>query len=160
METAMIRLCALVLLPLNCLAATATGSASQADVLLGSWLKAQAGITSWSADFTLTRSLQSLAQPLTATGHVWFAAPSQFRWELGKPAQTIAVRAPQEVLVIYPKLRRAERFPLTEQQGGPWRDALQLLEAGFPRSQSELQAQYDILNETVKGDTCEIAMRP
>jgi len=156
----MIRFVALVLLPLNCLAATATGSASQADALLGSWLKAQARITSWSADFTQTRALKSLAQPLTATGHVWFVAPNQFRWELGHPAQTIAVRAPRELLVIYPKLRRVERFPLGGEQAGPWRDALQLLEAGFPRSQTELEAQYEILNENVKDDTCEIAMRP
>ena len=156
----MVRLIVLSLVFWNGIAADAVGGASQAGALVESWLKAQTGITSWSADFRQTRALKSLAQPLTASGRVWFSAPNQFRWELGHPAQTIAVKASQELLVIYPKLKRVERFPLTGQQMGPWRDALGLLEAGFPRSQAELDAQYEILSEEVKGGMCEIAMRP
>ncbi len=124
------------------------------------WLAAQTNIQSWSADFVQTRKLKSLAQPLTATGHVWFAAPNRFHWELGHPAQTIAVREPQALLVIYPRLKRVERFPLTGEQTGPWRDALALLEAGFPRSQAELQAQYNILSETQQGTVCELTLQP
>jgi outer membrane lipoprotein-sorting protein len=91
---------------------------------------------------------------------VWFAAPNRFRWELGHPAQTIAVCAPTELLVIYPRLKRVEHFPLTGEQAGPWRDALALLEAGFPRSQAELQAQYNILSQTVTNETCELVLQP
>src|SRR5262245_39161944 len=101
---------------------------------VSTWLAAQTNIQSWSADFVQTRTLKSLTQPLTATGHVWFAAPNRFRWELGHPAQTIAVRVTEELLVIYPRLKRVERFLLTGEQTGAWRDALALLEAGFPRS--------------------------
>jgi outer membrane lipoprotein-sorting protein len=114
----------------------------------------------WSADFLQIRTLKSLTQPLTATGHVWFAAPNRFRWELGHPAQTIAVRAKDELLVIYPRLKRVERFPLAGEQAGPWRQALGLLEAGFPRSQAELDAQYNILNESVANQTCEVLLQP
>ena len=128
--------------------------------LVASWVAAQTNIHSWSADFVQTRSLKSLTQPLTRTGHVWFAAPNRFRWELGDPAQTIAVRAPTELLVIYPRLKRVEHFALTGEQAGPWRDALGLLEAGFPRSQAELQAQYNILSETVTKETCELVLQP
>jgi len=145
---------------LNLIAATDASATTQPSSFVVSWLKAQTQVHSWSADFTQTRSLKSLAQPLTAKGHVWFSSPNQFRWELGHPAQTIAVRAAQEMLVIYPKLKRIERFPLTGQQSGPWRDALGLLEAGFPRSQAELESQYDILSENLKGDSCEIALQP
>src|SRR5215831_15574805 len=74
--------------------------------LLTSWLAAQTNIHSWSADFIQTRVLKSLAQPLTATGHVWFAFPNRFRWELGNPPQTIAVREAGELLIVYPKLKR------------------------------------------------------
>src|SRR5512141_1808675 len=73
------------------------------------WLNAQTNIHSWSAEVVQTRILKTLTQPTTAKGHVWFEAPTRFRWELGKPAKTIAVREPQELLVIYPRLKRVEK---------------------------------------------------
>jgi outer membrane lipoprotein-sorting protein len=134
--------------------------AAELNPQVASWLAAQTNIQSWSADFTQTRMLKSLAQPLTATGHVWFAAPNRFRWELGHPAQTIAVREPAELLLIYPRLKRVEHFPLTGSQTGPWRDALALLEAGFPRSRAQLEAQYNTLSQSVNGQLGELVLQP
>ena len=108
---------------------------------LTAWLAGQTNIRSWSSDFVQTRRLKSLTQPLTASSHMWFAAPNRFRWELGRPAQTIAVRAPDELLIFYPQLKRVEKFPLNAAKPGPCGDALSLLEAGFPRSRTELEAQ-------------------
>jgi outer membrane lipoprotein-sorting protein len=125
-----------------------------------SWLAAQTKIQTWSADFVQTRALKSLLAPLKASGHVWFAAPNRFRWELGHPAQTIAVRAPRELLIIYPRLQRVERYPLTGNQTGPWRDALSLLEAGFPRSAAQMEAQYNILSQTSSDDRVELTLAP
>ena len=106
------------------------------------WLAAQTNLQTWSADVTQVRSLKTLAQPLTARGQVWFAAPNRFRWELREPSPTIAVRQPEQLLVIYPKLKRAERFPLQGPQAGPWKETMALLEAGFPRSQAQLQSRF------------------
>jgi outer membrane lipoprotein-sorting protein len=127
---------------------------------LSTWLSAQTNIQSWSADFIQTRALKSLTQPLTATGHVWFAQPNRFRWELGHPAKTIAVRAADEMLIFYPMLKRVERYPLGGDQTGQWRDALALLEAGFPRSQAELENRFRILSQTVTNQICELALQP
>ncbi|HET7626357.1 MAG TPA: outer membrane lipoprotein carrier protein LolA [Verrucomicrobiae bacterium] len=140
--------------------ATLEANAAGLDPLVAKWANAQTNIQTWSSDFTQTRTLKSLTQPLVATGHVWFAAPNRFRWELGHPAQTIAVRAPKELIVIYPRLKRAEHFPLTGNQTGPWRDALSLLEAGFPRSQAELQNEYNIISQKVTGEVCELVLQP
>src|SRR5262249_22782822 len=118
-----------------------TGRAADTNTLLASWFAAQTNIQTWTSEFIQTRTFTSLTQPLTATGHVWFAAPNRFRWEWGNPPQTIAVRAPQEMLVLYPRLRRVERYPLTGDQTGPWRDALELLETGFPRSEAEMASR-------------------
>src|SRR5438445_12887949 len=115
-----------------------------ASSVLGAWLNSQTNIQTWSAEVIQTRTLKSLAQPLTATGRVWFAAPNRFRWELGNPPQTIALRQPDQMLVIYPKLKRAEKYPLTGAHAGPWADTLALLEAGCPRSQSELESRYRV----------------
>ena len=145
-----------------CLFALSPFAAKAADTnsVLAAWIGAQANIHTWSADVVQTRVLKSLTQPLTAKGHVWFEAPNRFRWELGSPPQTIAVRGPEEMLVIYPRLKHAERYPLTGDQAGQWRDVMKLLEAGFPRSESEMQSQYNILSQQVTGDICELTLQP
>ena len=137
-----------------------TNASAETNSLLSTWLAKQPDIKTWSADFIQTRSLKSLTQPLTATGHVWFAEPNRFRWELGNPPRTIAVRAADEMLVIYPILKRVERFPLTGNEAGPWHDALALLETGFPRSQAELESRFRILSQTVSSNTCEVVLEP
>jgi|SRR5579862_8968378 len=135
-------------------------SAVDLSPAVASWLAAQTNVHSWSADFVQTRSLKSLTKPLTATGHVWFEAPNHFRWELGNPTQTIAVRGANELEVIYPRFKRVERFPLSGDQAGPWKDALALLEAGFPRSAAELESQYNILEQTVEGSLVRLILQP
>ena len=124
--------------------------AADPNAIVNAWLAAQTNLTTWQADFTQTRALKTLTQPLTARGRVWFAAPQRFRWELGEPAQTIALRQPTEVLILYPRLKRAERYPLDAAAAGPWKDAMALLDAGFPRSRVELDATFTIaaLTET------------
>jgi outer membrane lipoprotein-sorting protein len=135
-------------------------AAEDSQAPLASWFAAQTHIQTWSADFIQTRTFKSLAQPLTATGHVWFAAPNRFRWELGHPPQTIAVRAAEEMQIIYPRLKRVERYPLSGNQTGPWRDALALLEAGFPRSQAEMESRMRIISQTITNHTCELVLEP
>jgi len=134
--------------------------AAQLNPAVSSWLAAQTNIQTWSADFVQTRTLKSLTQPLTATGQVWFDAPNHFRWEIQHPQQTIAVRATGELLVIYPRLKRVERIPLIGEQAGPWKDALALLEAGFPRSEADLLRQYNIVSQTVTDNTGQLVLQP
>jgi len=138
------------------------GSAASAEMepLLSRWLNEQTNVHSWSADLVQTRTLKSLTEPLTATGHLWFAEPNRFHWELGKPAQTIAVRGTNEMLVIYPRLKRVERYPLGGSEAGAWTEVLALLEAGFPRSEAELTSRFKILSQTITNGTCEVALEP
>jgi outer membrane lipoprotein carrier protein len=130
------------------------------DALLTGWLNAQTNIHTWSADFVQTRTLKSLTQPLTATGHVWFEAPNRFRWELGRPAQTIAVRQPDQMLLVYPRLKRLERYSLNATQTGPWKDMLALLDAGFPRSRSEVESRFNILSQSTGNGVHEVTLQP
>ncbi len=123
------------------------------------WLAAQPNIRTWSADFVQTRTLKSLVQPLTATGHVWFAAPDRFRWELGHPPQTIAIRELHDLYVVYPRLKRAERYPLSGATG-QWRDTLALLDAGFPRNEAEVESRYNVLALTNRDNTAEVILQP
>jgi len=132
--------------------------AAETNSLIAAWLGAQTNVHAWSADFVQTRTLKSLTQPLTATGRVWFAEPNRFHWEILQPQRTIAIRSGDEMWVVYPKLKRAERYPLN--QAGQWRDALSLLEAGFPRSQADLEAQFRIVNQTTTNNVCDVTLQP
>jgi outer membrane lipoprotein-sorting protein len=134
--------------------------AAEPSALVESWLRAQTNLTTWSADVLQTRNLKSLAKPLTAEGRVWFAAPNQFRWEMGNPAQTIAVRKPDEMLVIYPRLKRAERFSMDQQNTGAFKDTLALLDAGFPRSRADLDARFQIASQSVSNEIGTIILQP
>jgi len=130
------------------------------DAIIAKWIAAQSNIHTFSADVVQTRTFKALARPLTAYGHVWFEAPNRFRWELTNPVPSIAVRGPEEMLVIYPKIKRAERYPLTGEQAGQWRDVMKLLDAGFPRNEADVQSQYNILSQQVNGDVCELTLQP
>jgi outer membrane lipoprotein-sorting protein len=134
--------------------------AADSNSALATWLEAQKDIHSWSADFVQTRRFKTLTQPLKESGKVSFAEPNRFRWELGHPAKTIAVRASNEMLLLYPLLKRAERYPLNSAAPGPWRDALALLEAGFPRSQSDMEAKFRIASQVVTNDVCDLVLQP
>ena len=134
--------------------------ASENNPRISEWLNAQTNIRTWSATVIQTRALKALTEPLTATGRVWFAAPNRFRWELDDPPKTIAVRQADQLLVIYPRLKRAERYPLRGDQAGQWRETLALLEAGFPRGQSELESRFRVVAESRTDSVHELTLQP
>jgi outer membrane lipoprotein-sorting protein len=140
--------------------ATSSVRAAETVPVLQKFLAAQTNLNSWSADLTQIRRLKTLTQPLISTGHVWFAAPNKFRWEIGSPAQTIAVRGSDEMLVIYPRLKRVEKYPLAGEKMGQWKDTLALLEAGFPRSQTELDKQFKVISIAPSNDVNVVTLQP
>jgi outer membrane lipoprotein-sorting protein len=142
-----------------CLALLAAGAA-EPNALLDGWFSAQTNLHTFSADVTQTRTLKVLSQPLVSTGKVWIAVPDHFRWEIGSPPQTIALRQPETLFIIYPKLKRAEKYPLGGKQPGPWRDALALLEASFPRSRTDLESHFRILSVTQTQANWQVALQP
>lgn len=130
------------------------------DALLDRWISAQTNLHTWTADCTQTRSLKVLAQPLVSRGRVWVSVPDGFRWELGQPAQTVALRQPDQLLIIYPRLKRAEKYPLHGTQPGPWRDALALLEASFPRSRADLESRFHVSAVTETNAMIQVTLQP
>jgi outer membrane lipoprotein-sorting protein len=134
--------------------------AAESPAVLQKFLSAQTNLQTWSADLTQIRRLKTLTQPLVSTGHVWFAAPQKFRWEIGVPAQTIAVRGGNEMLVIYPRLKRVEKYPLSGEKLGQWKDTLALLEAGFPRSQADIEKRFKVLSVSQFNELHQAVLQP
>ena len=64
------------------------------------------------------------------------------------------------MLVIYPRLKRVERYSFGAQQTGPWKDTLALLEAGFPRNESDLNKQFKIIGLSQSNNICELSLEP
>ena len=139
---------------------SSTFGAATRSPALSSFLAAQTNLQTWSADLTQIRRLKTLTQPLVSTGKVWFAAPNKFRWEIGSPPQTIAMRGGDEMLVIYPRLKRVERYPLAGERMGPWKDMLALLEAGFPRSEADMESRFKLLSVTATNGVFSAVMEP
>lgn len=134
--------------------------AADARTLLDRWLRAQGELRTWSTEFTQTRTLKALKEPLRVPGRLWYAAPDRFRWELGEPAQTIALRNATELLVVYPRLQRAERYPLQDSAGEAWRGALALLDAGFAKNRAELEERFAIAPPTVEDGRLLVSLSP
>jgi outer membrane lipoprotein-sorting protein len=112
--------------------------AAEPNQVLDAWFSVQTNFHTFTGTVIQTRALQVLSQPLVSTGKVWIAIPDRFRWEIGQPAQTIALRQADALSIIYPRLKRVEKYSLNQSQSGPWRDVLALLDTSFPRSRADL----------------------
>jgi outer membrane lipoprotein-sorting protein len=147
-------------IPLLLLLLASVCPAADPSGLLDHWLAAQTNFHTWTADATQVRHFTTLAQPLTSTGKVWMAVPDHFRWEVGQPAQTIALRQPDQLILIYPRLKRMEKYPLNDKQPGMWKEALALLEASFPRSRAELELRFHVVSVTETNSLAQIELQP
>jgi outer membrane lipoprotein-sorting protein len=141
-----------------CLAAVCR--ADERDVQFNRWFAAQTNLQSWSADFIQTRSLKVLSQPLVATGKVWVTVPGLFRWELGQPAQTIVLRQPNQLLIIYPRLKRVEKYSLEGVPPGPLKDALALMDASLPRDRASMEERFRLLSATETNSILQMTLQP
>ena len=133
---------------------------AQSEKFLDQWIAAQTNLHTWSADAVQTRALKTLSQPLVSTGKVWVAMPNRFRWELGQPAQTIALRQQDQLFIVYPRLKRVEKYPLNDKQPGPWRDALALLDASFPRNRADFDSRFRLLSAIQTNAVMEVKLQP
>ncbi len=149
-----------VLASVTLLLLAGTALAGTSDALLDRWISAQTNLHTWTADCTQTRSLKVLSQPLVSGGKVWVMVPDRFRWELGQPAQTVALRQPDQLFLIYPRLKRVEKYPLRGVQPGPWKDALALLEASFPRSRADLESRFHVSSVTETNSMIQVTLQP
>src|SRR5580704_864296 len=150
------RRCFLWILP--CVAATALHAADY-DAQFNQWFAAQTNMQNWSAGFTQTRSLVALSQPLTSGGKVW-VKPGSFRWELGRPPQTIVVRNPDELLIMYPRFKRAEVYPLDKIPPGPIRDAMSLLDVSLPRDRASMEEHFQLLSASITNSDLQMTLQP
>ncbi len=140
------------------LAATVSHAADY-DAQFNKWFEVQTNLQNWSGDFTQTRTLTVLNQPLVSPGKVWVKR-GEFRWELGQPAQTIVLRRPDQLLIVYPRLKRAEKYPLDAVPTGPMKDALALMDASLPRDRASMEEHFRLVSAALTNSILQITLQP
>lgn len=140
------------------LLATGTARAEVDLAPLDQWLEKQEATRSLQADFTQTRKLKTFNKPLVSEGRLTFMAPEFFRWEIDKPAHSIAIFSPERVTVLYPKLERAEVMAVDDISKTKWADTFELIKSGFPRSRKELERLFRIESLENKGEHYELRL--
>ena len=141
------------------LLAAAISHAADYDAQFNQWFEVQTNLQSWSGEFTQTRTLTVLNQPLISHGKVW-VKPGEFRWELGQPVQTIVLRTPDQLLIVYPRLKRVEKYPLDAVPTGPMKDALALLDASLPRDRATMDKNFQLLSAAETNSILQMTLQP
>lgn len=127
------------------------------------WLKRMGGTKSLEATFVQQKYLRTLRSPLTTKGHIWIQYPDNFRWELGVPPSTVAIRNQDWLTVMRPKKKHAQRISLAlekDKGGSAVPAAIHSIASTFPRSMAELRVHFDILNIGNDGKVYELTLKP
>lgn len=129
------------------------------DAQFNHWFEVQTNLQNWSGDFIQTRTLTVLNQPLRTPGKVW-VKPGSFRWELGQPPQTIVLRTPGQLLIVYPRFKRAEKYPLDAVPAGPMKDALALMDASLPRDRATMEQHFRLVSAGLTNSILQMTLQP
>jgi outer membrane lipoprotein carrier protein len=98
--------------------------------------------TTFSADVVQTKHLTILNEPVVASGHIDFAAPNKFRWELREPARSLTVCNGIHLWLHYPDFGQTEQYTIVGATEDSARQAIAPILAAFSDSSAEWQKNY------------------
>lgn len=126
---------------------------------LKKWLARQDEFRSVAADFTQTRALRVLRDPVATPGKLWFTAAGALRWELGSPVKTIVVRKDGNTMVINPAKKTAERQPAEKSAGG--RPGMgDMMRFPLAKDFADFQRQFEVLALSAVDSRTKIEIAP
>ena len=62
--------------------------------------------------------------------------------------------------VVYPMLKRAERYPMGANTPKQWRDMMSLLQAGLPRNRQEFESTFRLLSMVQTNEVWLLTLQP
>lgn len=135
-------------------------SAVESDLsVVERWMETNRGVRTLKIDFLQTRTMKSLAMPITQPGTLWLNyATDQFRWQTGDPAVTAVVRRGNQLFIIRPNQKKFERRPFGSSDAGP--AGMSALAGGFPRNIDDFRSKYAVLDIVRRENTHRIVSRP
>jgi len=64
------------------------------------------------------------------------------------------------LLIVYPRLKRAEKYPLDAVPSGPMKDALALLDASLPRDRASMEQHFRLLSAAQTNSVLQMTLQP
>jgi outer membrane lipoprotein carrier protein len=124
------------------------------------WIAQQGDIRTLSADFVQTRRLRVLRDPVARPGHLWFATPGGFRWQLGDPPEMIALRRKDAVYLISVKARKFTRQdPAAMAAKSGMRD-MPMMEFPMATDYADFTRRFEVRSIKVDGNRCTANILP
>jgi outer membrane lipoprotein-sorting protein len=151
------------LLPLLCLVCALPAFAADVPDLtpIKKWIARQDELRTVQADFTQTRALRALRDPIATPGHIWFEAPNSLRWELGDPAKTVVVRTGENYFLIQPAKKKAERFsPSAAGKQGQAQGFMAMMSFPLAKDFADFNRQFETLAVTSTEGRCHLEVLP
>jgi outer membrane lipoprotein-sorting protein len=109
------------------------------------WVDSQRDIKSLSALFVQDRYLSRVKNPIRTEGSFLFKQSGKFRWELGKPAKTIAVADGGDSLyILKPGDKDGKKYTMDDVKEGRAPAAAGFLSGGVPREWEELDRHFKL----------------
>ncbi len=143
------------------LAAFAPAQEKNVDVApLRKWVDQQRDVRTISADFVQTRRLRVLRDPVSRPGRIWFSPPGRFRWELGRPPETIVLRRDRQAFLISVKKKEARAFPPDQVAEKNGMQDLPAMEFPMAVDYADFAARFDVLAVEVAGGRCDADILP
>ena len=139
------------------LALTSIASAELDTAPLEAWLAKQGSVTSLQADFIQERTLPALRKPVTTPGTFSMQRPGKMRWELGKPAKTLAVSDGTTMTLIDVDKKRARKIDASSARAKPFT----LLSDGALNGDLEgFKKTFDLIEPRVTNGIYQLTTRP
>jgi len=118
--------------------APAASGAPSLDEILSRFDRAQTGIRTMTANFTETKDLKLLREPVVSKGKFYYTRPNDILWEYTDPTAKVFLIRKDELLAYYPQQRRAERVDISRFQS-------RLLKVfGIGQLSEDLNKYYDL----------------
>ncbi len=124
------------------------------------WIAQQKDVRSLSADFVQTRRLRMLRDPVARPGRFSFQAPGSFRWELGTPPETIALRKDDAMFLISVKGRKYLRQEPGALPKKPGMRDLPMMEFPLAADYADFIRRFEVRSLTQQGSRCTASILP
>src|SRR6185503_5503950 len=151
-----------LLLPVVC--ATALGRVAAADAapvaatrlaqVLERFDATQATLRTLTAEFTETKNISLMSEPLVSKGRFFYTHPNDVLWEYQSPKPRMFLIRRDEILAYYPLEKRAQKADI-----GLYHNRL-LKVLGIGQASKDLQKYYDISLGSEGPDGIELLLKP
>ncbi len=125
---------------------------------LETWIARQQTVRTLQGEFTQTRRLPTLRIPSRTPGKIWFEDDGSFRFQLGAPPATIAIRR-GDTLTLIDKKKDTVR-EIKESTAGPETQQLLLMRFPVTDSLAEFRQLFDVTRMAVEDDRTALDLVP